>query len=1099
MTPEQIEYEEHLRRLNELAPGVSRAWESMAGNAAQGESHASALQQSTNAVSRFAQVTHGQTATSEKLIAAQTIVIGSLKSFSTALLDTSDGLSKYGKIIDQAGDAAWNLGKQSGLLGTVIGGAIKGITVLGSKTLEYSDRIYKSYSQLADFGATVTLTASEFMSLGKEAGYTSHNLANFVKSAKSLDETLVALGGSASGGVKAFAKLSNITEEQIQDYKRLGRSQEEVTQMQAFFVKQTAIVGGALAKTPQQLQKESLAYIDVLHQMAELTGVSVEKQQESLKLALANDNFNAYIFDLEQTRAKKQTEADNLEEGAQKRALQAEATRLGQQIEATKVIGAQIIATDDAAIATAKLETISNKTGAIYTENNAKLLMSGQNMDRVNELLKDGKTFEAQIALMEENSKAVKKHTATFGEMAFSTGQFSRELNKTFGITNETRRNAMVADSLVGKTVDEQKKILADLGKSKSKTDPIEGMAVAANSAERAFRKTDDLLSGMFLAGLTKNTLAMVGVAAAAGAAALALSKLTTAATRGLFGASGGSSGVPGGAGSPTSGGSSTVSSTGLSPAQHAEFERLRAQGVPRELALTRASQIPSGGVGGSSGAGLAPTTGQKILGFLGKWGGRIGSAASIGYGGYKAHEGITSAEEARQAGLISEKEATKKKYEAGGGGVGIATGGIAGGWAGASAGAALGLMTGPAALVASPLLGLLGGLGGGYIGSQLLGWMGEKAGGAIGKNVADKDQAEKESNDSARLQAEHTEEIADTAKKTKTTLEHVNESLGIINKTLNELSSILDDDRDLDIVEKSKKIDKLLESLSGHLSSDMIEQIRKTMTSSVVSSSEATPFKGNQKEFYDKMYSGILAAAKEAQVKNPEQLAHIGASQAAIETGYGKNAHDYNYFNMTSGKTGVGRLRSDVDRSGRPIQQWFKTFNDPKEAYAEYVKFMQSNRYSKVLGAGSVEEGFRELGQSGYAEDPYYGKKTSSVFHKHLKSKINEAVPGYAKGGLVQGPKSGFPVELHGSELIAPLNPDSILAKLLTTASIDTAKTALESSNSQLQPTDQSINNFINTVVVMTEAMTSKLDQVIDKLSDGNYIQDQILKYNMV
>jgi hypothetical protein len=51
-----------------------------------------------------------------------------------------------------------------------------------------------------------------------------------------LGSGLIALGGSTGEGIKKFAQLAATTEEQRAAYRRLGLSQEEVTQLQADYV-----------------------------------------------------------------------------------------------------------------------------------------------------------------------------------------------------------------------------------------------------------------------------------------------------------------------------------------------------------------------------------------------------------------------------------------------------------------------------------------------------------------------------------------------------------------------------------------------------------------------------------------------------------------------------------------------------------------------------------------------------------------------------------------------------------------------------------------------------------------------------------------------
>jgi len=62
---------------------------------------------------------------------------------------------------------------------------------------------------------------------------------------------------------------------------------------------------------------------------------------------------------------------------------------------------------------------------------------------------------------------------------------------------------------------------------------------------------------------------------------------------------------------------------------------------------------------------------------------------------------------------------------------------------------------------------------------------------------------------------------------------------------------------------------------------------------------------------------------------------------------------------------------------------------------------------------------------------------RTNQILAKHkLKNKYGKSdLPHYdlyAKdGGVFTGPGSGYPIELHGSEIVVPINPDSILVKL--------------------------------------------------------------------
>jgi hypothetical protein len=96
-------------------------------------------------------------------------------------------------------------------------------------------------------------------------------------------------------------------------------------------------------------------------------------------------------------------------------------------------------------------------------------------------------------------------------------------------------------------------------------------------------------------------------------------------------------------------------------------------------------------------------------------------------------------------------------------------------------------------------------------------------------------------------------------------------------------------------------------------------------------------------------------------------------------------------------------------------------------------------------------------------------------------------------KGGIFDGPDSGYPVELHGGEMIAPLSTNSVLMKL--------AKTPVESEQMKqiAAPTNsvekETIEKIVSMNSEMMDSMLSKLDDMVNAISDGNETRQKILK----
>ena len=108
-------------------------------------------------------------------------------------------------------------------------------------------------------------------------------------------------------------------------------------------------------------------------------------------------------------------------------------------------------------------------------------------------------------------------------------------------------------------------------------------------------------------------------------------------------------------------------------------------------------------------------------------------------------------------------------------------------------------------------------------------------------------------------------------------------------------------------------------------------------------------------------------------------------------------------------------------------------------------------------------------------------------------------AMPKAAKGGVFSGPKSGYPIEMHGTEMVAPLNVDSILMKLAKTpVGAAEAGAALDSIMQTGSSSSVDIEKLVSAQFKLIEILSNKLDVVVDALETGNYTQSKILMNSM-
>jgi hypothetical protein len=177
----------------------------------------------------------------------------------------------------------------------------------------------------------------------------------------------------------------------------------------------------------------------------------------------------------------------------------------------------------------------------------------------------------------------------------------------------------------------------------------------------------------------------------------------------------------------------------------------------------------------------------------------------------------------------------------------------------------------------------------------------------------------------------------------------------------------------------------------------------------------KSKPATGTQKEFLDTMYKTLLDEAKKQGVKNPEVIAKLGTAQSALETGYGKSlAGGNNYFGIKArpGEGGAGVATQEfIGGKMVTVNEKFRKYGTMQESASDYVKFLSENkRYKDVLGAGNLQEAISAQSRTGYATDPMYGSKLSSI------------------AGKISGPLDGY------NTSVSAVNPGSTLPSAPTT-----------------------------------------------------------------
>jgi hypothetical protein len=489
----------------------------------------------------------------DRINKAMGTVANGFLSLGSVVMDSTQSFSKYNGIIGSAGDAALDLGKNFGVLGTVIGGIVKASTMLMQYQLKQSDALLKFNDQISKMGAANAFSTDTILEMAHKVGLTSLELDKLMQPIKSMGSAFHALGNGAADSTLKFAKMAEVGEEVRNEFRRLGFNDEERLQAQADFVT-TMSAGGiairTMAKDAGFLQKASTEYVKNLIVLSDITGQSIEQQQKQQQVAMANMQFMAYSNRMN----RKIRDADERGDSAEVKRLTAELTQAKDAVTIAQNVGGAEMAAQQAQYIMQGFSTI-NPGALALTGNRSVLEKTGRDV-RAGDYDAE-KAGAAQERLVENISTAADK----FAIPLSVSPEFSGTLGVDVGIMQRV-------GELFGKNSEEIAKDTAarvkanEEGKGASAEDGRQQARDFLVESERTLRTGFDKLSATI--GFTG--AALIGLAGAAGLAGLALAargalgKLaggaaaTTAATAAGAGAAGAGAAGAGAAGAGAAG-----------------------------------------------------------------------------------------------------------------------------------------------------------------------------------------------------------------------------------------------------------------------------------------------------------------------------------------------------------------------------------------------------------------------------------------------------------------------------------------------------------------------------------------------------------------
>ena len=190
------------------------------------------------------------------------------------------------------------------------------------------------------------------------------------------------------------------------------------------------------------------------------------------------------------------------------------------------------------------------------------------------------------------------------------------------------------------------------------------------------------------------------------------------------------------------------------------------------------------------------------------------------------------------------------------------------------------------------------------------------------------------------------------------------------------------------------------LEKVTSYQNQALTQMVRKAVPKAPESSDE--PLTGDSKDFLAQLSLPARLASQQSGVPH-----HLILAQAALESGWGQRQirrengePSFNIFGVKAtgswkGPTTEITTTEYENGEAKKIKAKFRVYSSYLEALSDYVGVLSRNpRYAAVTQAATAEQGAQALQNAGYATDPQYARKLTSMIQqlKAMGEKVSKA-----------------------------------------------------------------------------------------------------------
>lgn len=190
------------------------------------------------------------------------------------------------------------------------------------------------------------------------------------------------------------------------------------------------------------------------------------------------------------------------------------------------------------------------------------------------------------------------------------------------------------------------------------------------------------------------------------------------------------------------------------------------------------------------------------------------------------------------------------------------------------------------------------------------------------------------------------------------------------------------------------------LEKVTSYQNQALTQMVRKAVPKAPESTDE--PLTGDSKDFLAQLSLPARLASQQSGVPH-----HLILAQAALESGWGQRQirrengePSFNIFGVKAtgswkGPTTEITTTEYENGEAKKIKAKFRVYSSYLEALSDYVGVLSRNpRYAAVTQAATAEQGAQALQNAGYATDPQYARKLTSMIQqlKAMGEKVSKA-----------------------------------------------------------------------------------------------------------